>query len=118
MRKRHSYGATDNIILDYRIEANGKEYLQGDIVEVDWPFKLSVKVIGTARIEQIDIIKNQTFLHNRQNLGQEVAFTFVDNDVTPGESYYYVRVQQKKLGDGLVVADLGTDQVEETGLAS
>ena len=97
MRKRHSYGATDNIILDYRLEANGTEYLQGDIVEVDGPFKLSVKVIGTARIEQIDIIKNQTFLHNRQNLGQEVAFTFVDNDVTPGESYYYVRVQQKNL---------------------
>ena len=97
MRKRHSYAATDNIILDYRLEANGKEYLQGDIVEVDGSFKLSVKVIGTARIEQIDIIKNQTFLHNRQNLGQEVAFTFVDNDVTPGESYYYVRVQQKNL---------------------
>ena len=97
MRKRHSYAATDNIILDYRLEANGKEYLQGDIVEVEGPFKLSVKVIGTARIEQIDIIKNQTFLHNRQNLGDEVAFTFVDNDVTPGESYYYVRVQQKNL---------------------
>ena len=46
-------------------------------------------------IRQIDIIKNNTFVHNRQNLGREVSFTFVDNDVTAGESYYYVRVIQK-----------------------
>ncbi len=95
MRKRHSYAATDNIILDYRLQTGGKEYLQGDIVEVDGAFKLWINIIGTARIEQIDIIKNNTFIHTRQNLEEAVNFTFVDNEVTPGESYYYVRVQQK-----------------------
>ena len=30
MRKRHAYGATDNIVLDFRVEADGREYLQGD----------------------------------------------------------------------------------------
>jgi hypothetical protein len=45
-------------------------------------------------IRQIDIIKNNTFLHNRQPLEKEVSFTFVDNQPTPGESYYYVRVIQ------------------------
>ena len=29
MRKRHSYGATDNIVLDFRVTAGGKEFLQG-----------------------------------------------------------------------------------------
>ncbi|HUG80100.1 MAG TPA: hypothetical protein VML01_00445 [Bryobacterales bacterium] len=95
MRKRHSYGATDNIILDYRLQTGGKEYLQGDIVEAAGGFKLWINVIGTSRIEQIDIIKNNTFVHTRQNLKEAVNFTFVDNDVAPGESYYYVRVQQK-----------------------
>ena len=95
MRKRHSYGATDNIILDYRLQTGDKEYLQGDIVEVDGVVKLWINVIGTSRIEQIDIIKNNTFIHTRQNLEAAVNFTFVDNEVTPGESYYYVRVQQK-----------------------
>ncbi len=51
-------------------------------------------MIGTAAIRQIDIIKNNTFLHNRQNLGREVSFTFVDNEAESGESYYYVRVIQ------------------------
>jgi len=94
MRKRHSYGATDNIILDYRLEAGGKEYLQGDIVKAPGEFKLSVKVIGTMPIRQIDIIKNNTFVHTRQPLENEVSFTFVDNQPSPGESYYYVRVIQ------------------------
>ena len=96
MRKRHSYAATDNIVLDYRLRANGREYLQGDIVPaVSGRFELVVKVIGTARIEQIDIIRDRTFLYNRQNLDQEVDLTFVDSDVEPGEHYYYVRVIQK-----------------------
>ncbi len=95
MKKRHSYAATDNIVLDYRMRANGREYLQGDIAEVSGRFELVVNVIGTARIEQIDIIRDQTFLYNRQNLDQEVELTFVDSDVTPGEHYYYVRVIQK-----------------------
>ena len=95
MRKRHSYAATDNIILDYRLRTSGKEYLQGDIVEARGGFQLWVHIVGTAGIRQIDIIKNNTFVHNRQNLGREVSFTFVDNDVTAGESYYYVRLIQK-----------------------
>ena len=95
MKRRHSYGATDNIILDYRLRAaDGKEYLQGDIVTVEGGFTLAVKVIGTTHLRQIDIIKNQEFLHNRQNLAQETSFDFTDNDKQPGEDFYYVRVVQ------------------------
>ena len=94
MRRRHSYGATDNIILDYRLQSGGREYIQGDIAEVKDSFHLYVKVIGTAAIRQIDIIRSNTYLHNRQNLGTETEFTFVDNKPLPGESYYYVRIIQ------------------------
>jgi hypothetical protein len=79
MRKRHSYGATDNIILDYRLQTGDREYLQGDIVKVN---------------RQIDIVKNNTFVHNRQPLQQEVSFSFVDSQPGSGENYYYVRVIQ------------------------
>ena len=51
-------------------------------------------MIGTAAIRQVDIIRSNTYLHNRQNLGTETEFTFVDNNPLPGESYYYVRVMQ------------------------
>lgn len=94
MKKRHSYGATDNIVLDYRLQAGGREYLQGDIVKAPGDFRLSVKVLGTAPIRQIDIVRNNTFVHNRQNLGPDAGFTYVDNQPLSGESYYYVRVWQ------------------------
>ncbi len=95
MRKRHSYGATDNIVLDYRMRAGGKEYLQGDAAEVSGPFRLSVRVIGTEPIAQLDIIKNQEFVLNRQNFGQrDIALEFTDNAPGSGENHYYVRVQQ------------------------
>ncbi|MEO7651638.1 MAG: DUF3604 domain-containing protein, partial [Bryobacteraceae bacterium] len=94
MRKRHSYGATDNIVLDYRLQTGGKEYLQGDILTAQGEFKLSIRAIGTMPIRQVDIVKNNTFLHTRQPMAKDVNFTFVDNEPSKGESYYYVRVIQ------------------------
>ncbi len=94
MKARHSYGATDNIILDYRLETGGREHLQGDIVKAAGGFRLSVKVIGTAPVRQIDIIRNNTFVHTRHPMQKEVGFTFADAEAPAGESYYYVRVVQ------------------------
>ncbi len=94
MKLRHSYGATDNIVLDYRMDANGKEYLQGDIVKVDGEFRLTVNILGTSPIRQIDIIKNQEFLYTRQKLPQDLEFTYEDAGKVAGEHYYYVRVEQ------------------------
>jgi hypothetical protein len=95
MKLRHSYGATDNIILDYRLQAGGKEYLQGEIVDVPGDFRLWVKVIGTGPIRQIDVVRNNAFVHTVHPVTEkEVTFTWVDNQPRPGESYYYVRVIQ------------------------
>jgi hypothetical protein len=94
MRRRHSYAATDNIILDYRMQIDGKEYLQGDITTGGGRVRLVVKVIGTARIRQLDIIRNNTFIHTQQNLGREATFSYEDDPLPSGETYYYVRVMQ------------------------
>jgi hypothetical protein len=94
MKARHSYAATDNIVLDYRLETGVREQLQGDIVKVAGAFRLAIKVIGTAPVRQIDIIRNNTFVHTRQPMQRDVSFTFADSEPQPGESYYYVRVIQ------------------------
>lgn len=94
MKQRHSYGATDNIILDYRVKAASAEHLQGDIAAVKGPFELHVKVLGTKPIRQIDIIRNNQFVMTKNPQQQEVEFTFRDSAALAGESYYYVRVIQ------------------------
>jgi hypothetical protein len=93
MRARHSYGATDNIVLDYRLVTQaGKEYLQGDIVQSPGPFKLTAHVTGTQPIRQIDIVCNNKFVFTSAPLQREVSLTFTNTE--EGERYYYVRVMQ------------------------
>jgi hypothetical protein len=94
MRQRHSYGATDNIILDYRMAAGGAEYIQGDIVEAKGTVVLRVKAIGTRPVRQIDVIKNNKYVHTQQPLAREVSFEYSDPEPGQGENYYYVRVTQ------------------------
>jgi len=63
MKARHSYGATDNIVLDYRASSGGKEYLQGDAFTASGDVTLNVKNPRHGRpIRQIDVIKNNTFV--------------------------------------------------------
>jgi hypothetical protein len=95
MKKRHAYAATDNIVLDFRLaSAEGGMALMGDIVESPGEPKLLVKALGTGAIRQIDVIRNNTYVH-KVNPGSPAAeFEFVDRASTPGESYYYVRVEQ------------------------
>jgi len=91
IRKRHTYGATDNILLDYRIG----EHLMGEEFETSEQPVLKVEVRGTGPVSRVDVIKNNTFLHAVEPGRQEVAFSYMDVNAEPGTSYYYVRVQQE-----------------------
>src|SRR3981081_4375638 len=56
MRKRHSYGATDNIVLDFRARSGKATYIMGDSFSADVAPQLSVHTIGTGAIKQIDVL--------------------------------------------------------------
>jgi hypothetical protein len=43
----------------------------------------------------VEVIKDNTYLHTQPGSGNELAFTFVDNNAKTGESYYYIRVEQE-----------------------
>jgi len=94
MKARRSYGATDNIVLDYRLLAGGKEYMQGEIVPVTGPFQLKVHAVGTRPIRQVDVIRSNRFVSTSHPMTDKVEFTFQDAQPLSGESYYYVRLQQ------------------------
>jgi hypothetical protein len=90
IRKRHTYAATDNIIVDFRIGSA----LMGDVTEADSPPRLLVRIVGTAAIAQIDVIKNNKYVHQLKPLQNDVSFEYLDNAIETGESYYYVRAEQ------------------------
>ena len=94
IRKRHSYAATDNIILDVRAKAGAGSYMMGDSFSSETAPQISVHAIGTTAIKQVDIVKNQSFVYTSHPGTKETRFDFADQDYAAGQNYYYVRVMQ------------------------
>jgi hypothetical protein len=95
IRKRHTYAATDNIVMDFRIANTAQGVaVMGDIADAAGAPKLSVHVIGTAPVKTIDVIKNNKYVHQLSPKRSDVQFEYLDQSIESGESYYYVRVEQ------------------------
>jgi hypothetical protein len=90
LRRRHCYGATDNIILDVR----SGNHIMGDEFKTSEPPALQMTVIGTKPIRQIDILKDSEVVETIKPDKQEYRGNWTDPKPTPGTHYYYVRVQQ------------------------
>lgn len=90
IRKRHTYGATDNIILDYRM---GPHFMGEAFAAYVVP-PLEIHVAGTSAIASIEVIRNEEVVYSTRPGTREVNFVYTDSDSSEGESYYYVRVVQ------------------------
>lgn len=91
MRRRHAYGATDNIILDFQSEG----HIMGEAFSAKGRPVLRAHVIGTAPIAAIDLIRNGEFVYSQHPLESEAEFTYTDRAPRAGENWYYVRVLQQ-----------------------
>ncbi|MFN7921409.1 MAG: hypothetical protein U0Q16_15005 [Bryobacteraceae bacterium] len=91
IRKRHTYAATDSIVLEFRINDNA---LMGDIVTTEGSPKIAVKAYGTAPIKQIELIRNNTYIYKMAASGREASFEYVDAADRPAQAWYYVRLEQ------------------------
>jgi hypothetical protein len=96
MRKRHTYAATSNILLDYRVNIGGASYLQGDAVEASGAPEIWAKVVGTGPLRKVDVIRDNQYVYSQQSQGESFELRWRDNDApATGEHYYYVRVEQQ-----------------------
>ena len=91
IRSRHTYGATDNIVLEFRV---GSAFM-GDEVAVDEPQRILVRVRGTDRIAAVHLIRDAGYIYKDEPGRPETEFEYVDTDAGPGEHWYYVRVEQE-----------------------
>ena len=91
IRKRRTYGATDNIILEFRVSG----HFMGEDFAMRGRPKVRVKAIGTDAIAAIHLIRDARYIHKFAPAGKEADLEFLDNDAGPGEHWYYVRVEQR-----------------------
>ena len=59
------------------------------------PPVLGINVLAPQPLTRLDIIKDNTVLMSTTPDGRRAKLDFVDTDVSPGTSYYYVRAIQE-----------------------
>ena len=90
IRKRHTYGAMDNIIMEVRM---GKHFM-GDEFDLKKPEPIHVKVRGTRTMAKVAIVKDNQVIYSVDPNQQNVEFDFTDKGDVSGRHFYYVRAQQ------------------------
>jgi hypothetical protein len=91
VKKRHCYGATDNIVLDVR---SGR-HVMGDEFTTDEAPTLALFVIGTKRLAKVDIVKDGAVVDTIKPMGIEHRDTWTEPRPAAGVHTYYVRVLQE-----------------------
>ena len=91
IRKRRTYGATDNIVLEFRV---GDAFM-GEEISAPEPQRILVRARGTAEIAAIHLIRDGQYVYKVEPGTAEVEFDFLDVEALPGEHWYYVRVEQR-----------------------
>ena len=94
MRRRHTYAATSNIILDYRLQAEGRDWIQGDEFAARAIPTVKAVIRGTGSIKQVALVRDNVYVHVRDGDGQRMEFEFREDALPDGEHYYYVRAEQ------------------------
>lgn len=56
---------------------------------------VAVHADATTTIDHVEVIRDGQTLSDRAESGESVEFVFTDDDVPPGDHYYYVKVRQK-----------------------
>ncbi|UCE10735.1 MAG: CehA/McbA family metallohydrolase, partial [Candidatus Thorarchaeota archaeon] len=94
LKRRRCYATTcAKIVLDFHVDGHpmGEEYTISD--PKAYP-EILAHVEGTQDIERIDLVKNGTTLYSQRGRSQKESLSYMDDQVTSANNYYYIRVVQ------------------------
>ena len=95
IRARRAYGATDNIVLDFRLVGTDSEHLMGEEVRFGGAPRFRIHAEGTALIGDLELVRNNEVILSRNPESETADVEFRDNDRPAGQaSFYYVRIRQ------------------------
>jgi hypothetical protein len=95
IRARHTYAATSNIVMDYRVSADDKTYIQGDVVETRSVPELLATIAGTAPLKRVAVVRDNQYVYTQEPGAETFQLRYRETSLPPGEHYYYVRVEQR-----------------------
>jgi hypothetical protein len=95
MRKRHTYAATRNILLDYRMNVDGKTYLQGDALRAGSMPEIRAHIEAAGPLKTVVIVRDNQYIYSINPHGMTFDLNYREQSLTPGQHYYYVRLEQQ-----------------------
>jgi hypothetical protein len=95
IRARHVYGATTDIVADYRCKAGDKDYMLGDEFTTDQAPTLRLKLTGSAPFKKVTLVKDDVEIYSTTPNQRDVEIQWTDPAPQAGKtSYYYWRGEQ------------------------
>ena len=93
MLARHSYGASDEII----VRASADRYMPGARFEASTarPPQIEAEIEAPDEILRIDVVKNGKYVYTTRPGKRTAKVSYRDLDAAVGETYYYLRVFQR-----------------------
>jgi len=88
--KRRCYGATDNILVDFR----SGDQLMGAEVTSDRAPGFQAHVVGTGKLAKVEVLRDSEVVASLPTQGTECKGEWTDPQPRTGAHYYYLRVQQ------------------------
>jgi hypothetical protein len=95
IRKRHTYAATANILMDFHAAVDGRTYRQGDLAGGRSMPELTAHIVGTGPLKKVVVVRDNEYVYAQEPSGESFDLRYRDQSATSGEHYYYVRVEQK-----------------------
>ncbi|HUE17917.1 MAG TPA: hypothetical protein VMR25_27425 [Planctomycetaceae bacterium] len=91
IRQRHTYGATDNIVLDF--QANG-HFMGEEFTTAERPH-FTLHAIGTEKIANVTLVRNNEYVFSSTPRTEETTLEYTDEKPKTGQpTLYYVRLEQ------------------------
>ncbi|MDZ4850470.1 MAG: hypothetical protein SGI77_14390 [Pirellulaceae bacterium] len=107
IRKRRVYGSTDNIVADVRCKVGDNVHFMGEEFSMTGAPTIDVRLIGSKKIANVIIIKDDVEVYRSEPMTNEVRFQWTDPHPSTGKtSYYYVRGEQVADLEGATAGEL------------
>lgn len=94
LQAKRTYAASDNIVLDFRVEISGQTLLMGESGVGEGRPRVRVKALGTAPVKTVEVIRNNQFVYAAEPGTREVEFSLLLAEPIQEDTYIYIRLIQ------------------------
>lgn len=96
LKERRCYATNSKKIY---VEFSSDDHFMGSEYETSSAPILKIRAVGTTVLYRVELIRNKEVILSKNCEGQAMELEYIDHDIQPGRSYYYVKIVQGRQGN-------------------